>query len=100
MIAMSVEELIKEIVREELKKELGEIEERLRGQLEKELDEFRGQLSDITARTEKIEGEMGNKWNILVKLRRYTLDKLMSEYSKIEESMHPVKEEPAENAEI
>ena len=97
---MSVEGLIKEIVREELKKELGEIEERLRGQLEKELDEFRGQLSDITARTEKIEGEMGKKWNILVRLRRYTLDKLMSEYSKVEESMRPEKEEPAENAEM
>jgi len=100
MIAMSVEELIKEIVREELKKELGEIEERLRGQLEKELDEFRGQLSDIAARTEKIEGEMGSKWNILVRLRRYTLDKLMSEYSKVEESMHPVKEEAGEPSEM
>ena len=97
---MSVEELIKAIVREELKKELGEIEERLRGQLEKELDEFRGQLSDIAARTEKIEGEMGKKWNILVRLRKYTLDKLMSEYSKVEESMHPVKEEAGEPSEM
>jgi len=90
---MSIEEQIKEIVREELKRELGEIEARLREDLEKELGEVREQLSSATARLEKIEGEVGNKWNILVKLRRHTLDKLMSEYKKVEETMRPESEE-------
>ena len=96
---MDLEKQIRELVREELRAQLEEIESSFQRLIEKELEEIRGQLSSIAARTEKIEGEMGSKWNILVRLRRYTLDKLMSEYSKVEDAMRPEREEPEEPAE-
>ena len=95
---MYIEKQIRELAREELKTHLEEIESRFQRLIEKELEEFRGQLSSIAAKTEKIEGEMGSKWNILVRLRRYTLDKLMSEYRKEEDAMRPEREEPEEPA--
>jgi hypothetical protein len=35
----------------------------------------------------------------VVKLRKYTLDQLMSEYKRLTGSMRPEQEEPVENAE-
>jgi len=96
---MDIEKQIGELAREELRAQLEEIESRFQRLIEEELEEIRGQLSSIAARTEKIEGEMGSKWNILVRLRRYTLDKLMSEYRKVEDTMRPEREEPEEPAE-
>ena len=86
-------------MREELKTQLEEIESRFQRLIEKELEEVKGQLSSIAARTEKIEGEMGKKWNILVSLRRHTLDRLRSEYRKVEDTTRPEREEPEEPAE-
>ena len=97
---MDIEKQIRELVREELNTQLEDIESRFQHLIEKELEEIRGQLSDIAARTEKIEEELGNKWNILVKLRRHTLDKLMSEYRKVENLMRPKREETEELADI
>jgi len=97
---LSIEKQIKDLVREELSIQLEEIESRFQHLIESELTEIRGQLSSIAARTEKIEGEMSSKWNILVKLRRHTLDKLMSEYKKVENLMRPEKAEAEETAEI
>jgi len=97
---MSIEEQIRELVMEELKTQLEEIESRSQRLIEKELEAMKGQLSSIAARMEKIEGEIGKKWNILVRLRRHTLDRLMSEYRKVEDVMRPEREESEEPSEI
>jgi len=96
---MSIERQIQKIATEELKRQLDEIEKRFTGLLEKELDEIRKQLLDISSRTENLENELSDRWNVLVKLRKYTLDQMVSEYKRIMDIIRPGKEEPAENAE-
>jgi len=95
---MSIEEQIKKIASDELKAQLDEIDERLRGYLERELDEIRTQLLDLSSRTEKLEKELNDKVNLMVKLRKYTLDQLLSEYKRITGLLRPEKEEPLETA--
>jgi archaellum component FlaC len=95
---MSVEEQIRDIAREELKTLLNEIEEKLRSYFDEELDGFRKQLSEVSSRTEMIEKQLHEKVNILVKLRKYTLDQLMSEYNRLMDVIQPEKETP-ENTE-
>jgi len=95
---MSVEEQIRDIAREELKTLLDEIEEKLRSYFDEELEGFRKQLSEVSSRTEMLEKQLHEKVNILVKLRKYTLDQLMSEYNRLMDVIQPEKETP-ENAE-
>lgn len=97
---MSIERQIRKIAGEELQNRLDEIEKRFTELLEKELDEIKKQLSDVSLRTENLESELSDRWNVLVKLRKYTLDQLMSEYKRIVDIIRPEKEESAENAEI
>lgn len=96
---MSIERQIRKIATEELKRQSDELEKRFMGLLEKELDEIRKQLLDISSRTENLENELSDRWNVLVKLRKYTLDQMVSEYKRIMDIIRPGKEEPAENAE-
>ena len=95
---MSLEEQIRNIAREELKALLGEIEEKLRSHFDEELEGFRKQLADVSSRTEMLEKQLHEKVNILVKLRKYTLDQLMSEYNRLMDVLQPEKETPSENA--
>ena len=95
---MTVEEQIRDIAREELKTLLDEIEEKLRSYFDEELEGFRKQLSEVSSRTEMLEKQLHEKVNILVKLRKYTLDQLMSEYNRLMDVIQPEKETP-ENAE-
>ncbi len=95
---MSLEEQIRDIAREELKALLDEIEEKLRSHFDEELEGFRKQLSEVSSRTEMLEKQLHEKVNILVKLRKYTLDQLMSEYNRLMDVIQPEKETP-ENAE-
>jgi hypothetical protein len=37
--------------------------------------------------TSKLEGEISDRWNILIKLRSHSYDKLMSEYRKVEKKI-------------
>ena len=76
-----------------------QIRELVREELEIQLKEIREQLSDIAARMENVEGELSNKWDILVKLRRHTLDQLISEYRKVAGAMPLASEETEEPAE-
>lgn len=83
-----------------------QIESRFRGVLDKEVTEVKGQvegmagqLEEISARLGKLEEDLSNRWGLVVKLRKYTLDQLMSEYKRLTGSMRPEQEEPAENAE-
>jgi len=97
---MSIEEQIKSIVKEELKGEISKIEEGLRGYLEEELEEIKSQLTILKSRTEELEKRLDDRMNLLVRLRKYTLDSLMSEYKRLMEAVRPEKEESAENTEL
>ena len=46
-----------------------------------------------------LEEELNNRWSLVVKLRKYTLDQLMSEYKRLTGSLRPEQEETNENAE-
>jgi len=91
---------------EHLEKELGELEKRFMELIDKELEEVKNQLSDISTRTENLEKELSDRWNVMVKLRKYTLDQMVSEYRRIMDLIRPGKEEieetleTPENAEI
>ena len=67
-----------------------DMENRLQAIVEKERDEIKKELSLMNASKRRIEDELGDKlsdkWNIVVKLRSQTYDKLMKEYKKIEEN--------------
>ncbi|MDP7208059.1 MAG: hypothetical protein QGH14_05695, partial [Candidatus Bathyarchaeota archaeon] len=53
--------------------------ETLTGQLDS-LDET---LTILTSRIETFDDEISNRWSLVVKLRKYTLDQLMSEYKRL-----------------
>jgi len=64
-----------------------EIESRFQVQVNHELEEIRKQLAVIAESKLKIEGEISDKWNLVVKLRSHSYDQLMSEYTKVEEKL-------------
>ena len=75
--------------------------------IKEDLEALTGQLSDLnetlvalTTRIETLEEELNNRWSLVVKLRKYTLDQLMSEYKRLTVSMRPEQEEKDENAEV
>jgi len=96
---MNIEKQIREMAKKEIKSQLEEIEGRFQRLIEEELQKIGGRLSDIDARIEKIEAASNNKWNILFKLKKYTLDQLMSEYRNFADAMRPEREETEETAE-
>jgi chromosome segregation ATPase len=73
--------------------------------LKESIEDISGQLTgieaileDLTGRIEKLEEELNNRWSLLVKLRKYTLDQLMSEYKRLTGAMRSEPKEPIENA--
>jgi hypothetical protein len=64
-----------------------EIESRFQVQVNHELEEIRKQLAVIAESKLKIEGDLSDKWNLVVKLRSHSYDELMSEYTKVEEKL-------------
>jgi predicted protein tyrosine phosphatase len=67
------------------------MENRLQALVEKERGEIKKELSVMTASKQRIENELGDilsdKWDIVIKLRSKTYDKLMKEYKKVEENL-------------
>jgi len=67
------------------------MENRLQALVEKERGEIKKELSLMNASKQRIEDELGDKlsdkWDIVVKLRSQTYDKLMKEYKKVEEKL-------------
>jgi len=61
---------------------------------------FNETILDLTGRIETLEEELNNRWSLVVKLRKYTLDQLMSEYKRLTGTMRPEQEETDENVEI
>ena len=96
---MSIEEQIREIVKGELKAQVEEIEGRFQRFIEEELQRIGGRLSDIDDRIGKIEEAQNNKWNTLLKLKKYTLDQLMLEYRKFADAMRPEREKTEKSPE-
>lgn len=111
---MSIEEHIKTIVKQELDTQISDVEKRLKThskQKNKEildqvevittqLDVLNEMIADLSSRLEKLEEDLSNRFGLVVKLRKYTLDQLMSEYKRLTGSMRPEQEESPENAEI
>jgi len=77
---VNIDKQIRVLVKEELDKQLGEIREK---------------LSSISDRVDEVEREHGKKFDLILRLRKHTLDELMSEYRKIKEEMHKTTEEQA-----
>ena len=94
---MSVEEQIRTIAKDELQTQLDNIEERMRSSFRKESNEVKEKIQEISIqleemgtliaelnlRTEKLEKDIINKFDLIVKLRKYTLDQLISEYKRL-----------------
>jgi chromosome segregation ATPase len=111
---MSIEEQIRALVKQEMDIQLSDAEKRIRAHSQQDnkeiLDQIEGitkqietlneTIADLSSRIEKLEEDLSNRFGLVVKLRKYTLDQLMSEYKRLTGSMRPEKEESAENAEI
>jgi len=111
---MSIEEQIRRIAIEELDAKSDEIDKKLRSTIKREssklkeelealsgkIDELGTSLADVEGRITTLEEELNNRWSLVVKLRKYTLDQLMSEYKRLTGAMRPEQEETDENAEI
>ena len=111
---MGIEEQIREIAKEALETQLVDIDKQLKSsfrsdtiQLKEQIERLNTSLDEILARIEgmngrigKLEEELNNRWSLVVKLRKYTLDQLMSEYKRLTGQMRPEEEESVENAEI
>jgi len=100
---MSIEDRVREIVRDELKSRLEEIEIRFQRYIDEEmkrymaeLEKFKGEVSDLCERVSKLETNSKNKWNLLLKLRKHTIDQLIAEYRKISEAIRPSEREETE----
>ncbi len=65
-------------------------------ELDKQLGEIRDQIAGLSSRVDEVERMQGNKWNLFLRLRKHTMDELMSEYSKFKEEMFKTTEEQAE----
>jgi len=75
--------------------------------IKEDIEALTGQLASVNetlvtlaSRLETLEEELTNRWSLVVKLRKYTLDQLMSEYKRLTVSMRPEQEEKDENVEI
>lgn len=111
---MSIEEEIRTIAKDELQTQLDDIEKRMRSSYRKESNEIKEQIqavsaqmddlstliADLNLRTGKLEEDLSNRFGLVVKLRKYTLDQLMSEYKRLTGTLRPDQEETPENAEI
>ncbi len=75
--------------------------------VKEDIEALTGQLASVNetlvtlaSRLETLEEELNNRWSLVVKLRKYTLDQLMSEYKRLTGSMRPEQDEKDENAEV
>jgi len=109
---MSLEEQIRTIALDELQTQLADVEKRMRSSFRMESNEIKKQIqamstqleemgtliAELNLRTEKLEEDLINRFGFIAKLRRDTLDKLMSDYKRLTGTLHPNQEESAENA--
>ncbi len=65
-------------------------------ELDKQLEEIRDQIAGLSSKIDEIEREHGKKFDLILRLRKHTLDELMSEYRTIKEETHQTTEEQAD----
>ncbi len=111
---MSLEEQIRTIANDELQTQLDDVEKRMRNSFRKENNEIKEQIqalntqledmntliTGLNLRSEKLEENITKRFGLVTKLRKHTLDQLMSEYKRLTGSIRPDQEESPENAEI
>ena len=111
---MSIEEQIRTIAMDELQTQLADVKKRMRGSFRKESNEIKKQIQamstqleemgtlivELNLRAEKLEEDLINRFGFIAKLRKHTLDKLMSEYKRLTGTQRPNQEESAKNTEI
>lgn len=83
MFVLSVDEKIKDIVEEELKRQLDGFEASLKEYMAGEFQEIREELSEIYPRTRAVEEGLEEKIDLLVRFRKHTLNQLMAEYESL-----------------
>ena len=92
---MDIEKQIRVLVKEEVDKQLRKVWE----QLDKHRVEILEQLSSISTSVDEGEEEQGEKLNILLRMRKHTLNELMSEYERVKAGLLE-KKEPEETTDI
>ena len=111
---MSLEQQIRTIANDELQTQLDDVEKRMRSSFRKENNEIKEQIqalntqleemdtliAGINLRADKLEENITKRFGLTAKLRKYTLDQLMSEYKRLTGTLRPDQEETPENAEI
>ena len=107
---MSLEEKIRTIAKDELQTQLDDVEKRMRNSFRKENNEIKEQIqalntqledmgtliAKLNLRAEKLEENITKRFGLIAKLRKHTLDQLMSEYKRLTGSLRPDKEDSAE----
>ena len=108
---MSIEDQVRSVDKDELEDLLVDLEKRLKEyyvdeniklksqilDLTRLLEDIKANSENLTGRIEKIEENLGIKIGPIVKLRKYTLDQLMSEYKRLTGNMRPEEKEEDEN---
>ena len=64
-----------------------ELQKNFHRHVHENLENTEKELVVIAKSISKLEGEISDKWNVLVKLRSHSYEKLMSEYKKVEEKI-------------
>lgn len=65
-------------------------------ELDKQLVKIREQLSSTSSKIDDLEREQNKKWNLILRLKKHTLDELMAEYRMLKEETHQMTEKQAE----
>ena len=61
------------------------LEESIREMIKEELEAQLGELSSLPSRIEALESELKERWSLMLSLRKHTLDQLMLEYRNLKE---------------
>ena len=73
------------------------LEESIREMIKEELEAQLGELSSLSSKIDALERELKEKWGLMLNVRKHTLDQLMLEYRNLKE---PESQDLKENVEI
>lgn len=87
---MGIDDRIREIVQDELRVKMASIEKILSEHFKEEAEELKNEIGAILSQLESlltlvdnIEDELSKKMSLMARLRKYTLDRVVSEYNKL-----------------
>ena len=61
------------------------LEESIREMIKEELEAQLGELSSLSSKIDALERELKERWGLMLSLRKHTLDQLMLEYRNLKE---------------